>query len=211
MGVSYEIGIMANNRAAKAIDAFFESEDAKKNWSEYERKELSDGSTMYRTWCNNHPSWYKIGKKFLEVIRGFEKSNYEPDALRCIMVSEEGFKEEISNTPGQLFFEDFESSNEINYPVSFEDSGTDDESIAADKAIMDIALNCDREKSSEVMASLLMDDKVSSYEMFEDLASAYHLHGSEYRNGMDLALSILTGHKLVEIAEIVKETVQEEE
>lgn len=203
MGVSYEIGIMAGKNAAKKIDAFFESEDAKKNWSEYERKELSDGSTMYRTWCNNHPSFYSIGKKFLEVIKSFEKSKYEPDALKCIMVSEEGNKDEYSNTPGQLFFEDFDSTNEINYPVSFEDN-TDYDSVAVNDEIQNIAATCDMDISASKLAELLMDDENSTYKMFEELASAYDTGSAEFRKGMDSALSVVTGWNLLSIAKQIE-------
>lgn len=60
--------------------------------------------------------------------------------------------------------------------------------------------DCDKEKTAEIMAELLMDDTVSSYEMFED-ASYDYLHGNaDYRKGMDQAFSILIGHNLSETA-----------
>ncbi len=203
MSCSYEIGVMANKNVALALDKFFESEDAKTNWSRYERKKLSDGTTMYRTWCNNHPSFYSIGKKFLEVLKSFKESELGPDAFKCIMVSEEGSKEEISNVPGQLFYEDFDSANEINYPESFEDS-TDYDSIAVNDEIQNIAAKCDMDTSASKLAELLMDDENSTYKMFEELASAYDSGSAEFRKGMDSALSVVTGWNLLSIAKQIE-------
>lgn len=203
MGVSYEIGIMAGKNAAEKIDAFFNSEDVKENWSEVERKDLSDGSTMYRTWNNNHPSFYPVGKQFLEVIRNLADTDDEDDAYRVLMVSEEGYSEELSNTAGAKIFEEFCSSRKIEYPESFEDN-TDYDLIAVDDEIQNIAAKCDMETSSSKLAEILMDDENSTYKMFEELACDYHNGNSEFRKGMDRALSIVTGWKLLSIAKQIE-------
>lgn len=203
MSISYEIGIMAGKNAAKKIDAFFESEDAKKNWSKYERKELSDGSTMYRTWCNNHPSFYSIGKEFIKVLKNLQESKYGPDAFKCIMVPEEGNRDEYSNIPGRLFFENFDFTNEINYPESFEDN-TDYDSAAVNDEIQNIAAKCDMDTSASKLAELLMDVENPTYKMFEELASAYDSGSVEFRKGMDRALSIVTGWNLLSIAKQIE-------
>ena len=203
MGVSYEIGIMAGKNAAEKINAFFDNEDVKKNWSEVEKKILPDDTTMYRTWTNNHPSWYEVGKKFLEVIRNLADTENEDDAYRVIMVSEEGYTEEYSNTIGQEVFEDFTSSNEINYPQSFIDT-TDYDADAVDEEIQNIAAKCDMETSASKLAELLMDDGNSTYKMFEELASSYHEGNKDYRRGMDDALSVVVGWKLLSIAKQIE-------
>ena len=203
MGVSYEIGIMAGKNAAKEISAFFDLGDVKDKWSEVERKTLSDGFTMYRTWINNHPSWYLVGKKFLEVIKNLADTDNEDDAYRVVMVSEEGYTEEYSNTIGQEVFEDFTSSNEINYPESFADS-TDYDAEAVNEEIQNIAAKCDMDTSAEKLAELLMGDENSTRKMFEELASAYHDGSADFRKGMDRALSIVTGWDLLSIAKQIE-------
>lgn len=63
----------------------------------------------------------------------------------------------------------------------------------------------DIERNSEYMAEVLMDDTVSSYKMFEELASDY-LNGSEdFRRGMDAALIIVTGRSIKTISQTVIE------
>lgn len=57
------------------------------------------------------------------------------------------------------------------------------------------------ETSSTVMAELLMDTDITTYKMFEDLASAYLEANPAARAGIDKACSVLTGYSLPEIAE----------
>lgn len=68
----------------------------------------------------------------------------------------------------------------------------------------------DKEVSADVMADLLMDDSNSSYEMFEELATAYVNHTDEaYRKGLNDACSVLTGYYLERIADDILELTQE--
>ena len=198
MSCTYEIGLMANKKVAEKVDAFIESDEAKKNWGRWDRKVLQDGSTMYRTWQNNHPSWYPVGKKFLELIKSFEESKYEPDAFRCIMISEEGYKEEHSNTPGQLFFEDFDSPYEIQYPETFEAS---DDVDMVKQALID----CDCDASAEVIADAIAQADVSM--SFEALATSYVEGDASFRKGMDNALFNLLGLNMAQIASKVSKEV----
>ena len=193
MGITYEIGIMANKNVADALDEFFESADAKKNWGKYEKKHLADGSTMYKTWAYNHPSWYEIGKKFFATMHEFSSSKIDDDAYRCIMISDEGSSNEYSNDIGQMIFEDFYYSKIINYPESFE--ATDDIS-EIEKALKTSTY----EKSSEVMTVLLTDTDVSTYKTFEDLAGRYICGNSDFRKGIDVALTILLDYNMKEVA-----------
>lgn len=195
MSVLYEIGIMANKNVAEALDEFFESDDAKRNWSKYQKKQLSDGSTMYLTKINNHPSWYEIGKRFLAIFHEFEHSKETDDAYRCILVSDESNRDEYCNIIGLEIFEDFNSAYEINYPETF-----DEDDISGIKKALEAS---DYDKSSVVMADLLMDTDVSTHKMFEDLAGRYLDGNSEFRKGIDAALTILLTFNMKEVAEKV--------
>lgn len=193
MSITYEIGIMANKNVADALDEFFENADAKRNWSKYEKKQLADGSTMFRTWTNNHPSWYEIGKKFLATMHEFSSSKIDDDAYRCIMISDEGSSNEYSNDIGRMIFEDFNYSKIINYPESFE--------AADDISEIETALKASTyDKSSEVMAVLLTDSNVSTYKTFENLAGRYICGNSDLRKGIDVTLTLLLDYNMKEIA-----------
>lgn len=61
-------------------------------------------------------------------------------------------------------------------------------------------LNNDEETKAEKMASLLMDEDISTYKMFDDLAILYKNSSEEKREGIDRTLGILTGFNLAEIA-----------
>ncbi len=190
----YEVGVMANKNVAKALDEFFESAEAKANWSNYERRTLSDGSTMYRSEINNHPSWFKIGQKFLATLHEFQYSKDADDAYRCILVSESGVKDEHSNIPGQEIFDEFDTSNEINYPEDFE---TADSVVQIEQALRD----SDKETSSDVIGSVTAE--ADTWEVFEDLSARYIGGDAKFREGMDAALTIITGYNMAEIAYIV--------
>ncbi len=198
MSQTYEIGIMAGKEVARAIDAFFDTKEAKENWAYHEKKNLKDGSTMYRAEMQNHPSHFPVGRGFLKMLRGFEAFTGEEYAFRCIMISEEGFKDEVSNTIGQQYFEDFTSSNEINYPEEF----SDDEPLYI-KKIREKGETCDEEDASHKMMELLMDTDTKSVDMFERLCHRYVSENSDYQKGMDAALITLLGYNLSEIADMI--------
>ena len=199
MSCSYEIGIMANKNVARALDDFIESE--KEDWSYWERKKLSDGSTMYKTEIRNHPTWFTAGKKFLARLNAFSYSKNKNDAFRCIIVNEEsGSKEEHSNIPGQEYFADFGTLKEINYPESFE-AESDNDVI---NKLVDKRQKCDSQDVAERLFTLLNDDSTPSYAgVFEDWCYSY-IHGTkEFREGLDSAIATLTGHKLSELADMI--------
>ncbi len=64
-----------------------------------------------------------------------------------------------------------------------------------------------RDISAEVMAELLMDDSVTSYEMFEEIE---YIHDEEkYDNEtLDKVLMALTNYNFEEIKEMVKKRVE---
>lgn len=80
------------------------------------------------------------------------------------------------------------------------------------KAIEQVLETIDKDTTAEYMAELLMDDKISSYKMFEELAHDY-LNGNEnVQKGIDRACAILTGWNLSSIAEqLLKENKEQKE
>ena len=61
--------------------------------------------------------------------------------------------------------------------------------------------NSAKDENAELMAGLLMDTDISSYGMFESLASAYIRASEKARAGMDFACRILIGKNMEELAE----------
>lgn len=56
--------------------------------------------------------------------------------------------------------------------------------------------SCDRETSAEVLAEILTDDSIGTYDVVEDLMSAYAKNNADFRAGMDTTLSYLFGCEL---------------
>ena len=65
--------------------------------------------------------------------------------------------------------------------------------------------NVERDTTAEYMSELLMDDTDSTYKMFEELASVYLSGDEKFREGMDIASSILTGWTVPTIAKNIRE------
>ncbi len=63
------------------------------------------------------------------------------------------------------------------------------------------ALDLPRDDTAEVMTELLMDDGVSTYGAFEDLASAYNGATPKERAAMNRVLTILLSYNMSEVAE----------
>ena len=204
MSTSYEIGVMANKNVAKALDDFIGSDIAKENWKYWERKELKDGSTMYKSDINNYPSHYEVGRKFLEVFESFKQSEEIDDAYKLVMSPQENGSSEMGNEIGQSIFEDFSYTNEINYPSEFTTSEEDD----ALSRIRQAHDDCDEEKAASELSDILMDDKIGTYMSFESLAYRYLTENADFKKGMDAALSILLEMNMSELADhMLKEAV----
>ena len=69
----------------------------------------------------------------------------------------------------------------------------------------------DKEESASYLAEVLMDNQISTYGIFEDLASAYINGSEEFRKGMETAVSYITGRHLRELSETVIEMAKEPE
>ena len=77
------------------------------------------------------------------------------------------------------------------------------------ESFIEKGLDVDRDTAAEHMTKLLTDENWTTYKMYESLVSSW-LHGSEeYREGMDEALSILTGWSLKTITKDLLEKMKE--
>lgn len=202
MSYSYEIGLMAGKNVAKKVDDFFANEETKKNWNPVKRIIFEqDDSVLYKTSSDMHLSWFDKGEEFLKLLDSFNYENGKDNAYKCIILADEGCNkvQTIANFAGQEAYEDFDVINSINYPEEL-----NYEADANLQYICNIAVECEYDISADVMSRLLMDDKVSSENMFEDLADAYIYGSEEFRSGLDRAVSILTKYSLVEIARLIE-------
>lgn len=71
----------------------------------------------------------------------------------------------------------------------------------------DVNVIDERDISAEVMAEILMDDKVSTYKMFEELESLYASDQYDKRT-IDVVLMTITNYDLAEIKEMVDERIK---
>lgn len=69
----------------------------------------------------------------------------------------------------------------------------------------EILLKVDNDIVGKEMADMLMDTDISTYDMFEDLVTAYDNGNEDYRKGMNEALKILLWKDLPDIVEYMKE------
>ena len=58
-------------------------------------------------------------------------------------------------------------------------------------------------KKLQIMAEVVADDGVSTYNAFESLADAYISGTDDMRAGIDKTLSLLTGYYMPELAEYI--------
>jgi hypothetical protein len=70
---------------------------------------------------------------------------------------------------------------------------TDEERLILKAATLGVI---DKDDSASYMAELLMDDRWSSYKMYEDIVRLWLGGSEEFRKGIDSALSVLTGWNL---------------
>ncbi len=199
MGQSFEIGIQASKNVVKALDDFLNSSEAKENLRHYDKSPLFDGSAMYRMYMRDHPSWFPIGRSLIATLKSFDTSCDPDDAYKCVMAGDEGGHDSYSNEIGAEMFTDLYQENGINYPESF-DSAKEEERI---EKIRQTRLACDATMASNKLFELLNDKDVSFYEAFEDMSYRYINENADFRNGMDVALSILTKCNMSELSDII--------
>lgn len=68
----------------------------------------------------------------------------------------------------------------------------------------EILYQIDHNKAGEEMSSMLMDEEISTYDMFEDLITAYESGNADFKAGMDKALQILIWKNMEELVEHMK-------
>jgi len=69
----------------------------------------------------------------------------------------------------------------------------------------------DKKESAAYLADIMMDDAISTYGLFEDLAVAYINGSEEFRRGLDTAAKYLTDRSIREMSENVIEMAKERE
>ena len=78
-----------------------------------------------------------------------------------------------------------------------------------EEKIRNLLRDSDYKKSESVMCALLMDPEYKTYKMFEGLALKYIQGSEEFRNGMDAALTEITGYDFNEIVKMIEEKGQD--
>lgn len=69
--------------------------------------------------------------------------------------------------------------------------------------IREVLDKVDKEETAQIMAEVVTDDGVSTYDVFESLADAYISGTEDMRAGIDKTLSLLTGYYMPELAEYI--------
>ena len=69
-----------------------------------------------------------------------------------------------------------------------------------DEKTIDSATYADNTVSAEIMAGILMGGKVSTYGMYDRLATEFLSGTDEFREGLDRAVEIITGESLTSLA-----------
>ncbi len=187
-----EIALQAGKKVAEKIEAHFNS---LKEQLHFEKKAtLTDGSSLYVWSAMWVPYRYDSQQKLLDILASFKNAEDVESAYKLIIQDDEEGFEIRSNTPGEDEFTELYITNELKLPQTEEKK---DLISRIEKALENTTV----EETSEKMAGLLMDDSISTYKMFEDLSSRYLDGSTEFREGMDTALQIITLMSLAEIAE----------
>ncbi len=64
-------------------------------------------------------------------------------------------------------------------------------------------LQTNRDAAAEYMAEVLMDDDISTYKMYEDIASNYLYANDDYRKGVDMVLSVMLNQNFETLTESI--------
>lgn len=73
------------------------------------------------------------------------------------------------------------------------------------KEMMDMLYKVNNDLVAEEMTYMLTDTEIKTYDMFEDLVTAYHYGNEDFRKGMDKVLEILLWKNMEQIAKHIKE------
>lgn len=145
------------------------------------------------------------------VYAGMEDMRYYNDDFtdELIVLMPAGIaKEKLERVADMLFktayhkdvsYEMYRDNPEVN---AFNRYGN--EQYMSDAELVEKALDVsDREETGSYMAEILMDSNVSTYKMFEELASMYLNGNEDVRKGIDMAVSALTERSMRKLSETV--------
>lgn len=136
MGQWYDVGLQAGKIVANAIDAFIASEhkgdNPGENFDPCTRKEISDGSIVYRWQMKWDPYWFEDEGRFVEVLDKFSDANlpdedeiealgleYDDYAYKLVAVGDEGGQDELCNEIGADIFDGLYNACEVTFPDEF--------------------------------------------------------------------------------------------
>ncbi len=206
MSQSFTIGLQAAGNVTREVDAFVATKEAQENFKLLKSKEMSDGSKVYKWEATWRPWNFKVQEKLIAILEKFNDSEDEDDAYKLVALGEDGGYDRRDNIAGNERFTDFGDSPEILFPQEFDESEEQAETVSIINELL--KADYDRDISADELSQIMMGDKVSTYKAFEDLACNY-LHGSaEMKKGIDKALCCLLSYNMKEIAEKVKEAVE---
>jgi hypothetical protein len=206
MSQSFTIGLQTAGNVTKEVDAFVASKEAQENFKLSKSKELRDGSKIYKWEATWQPWNFKVQKKLITILEKFNGSEDEDDAYKLVALGEDGGYDRRDNIAGNERFTDFGDSPEILFPQEFDEYEDQAEAVNILQELL--KADYDRDISSDELQQLMYDDKVTTYKAFEDLSYGY-LHGSvEFRKGIDKALCCLLSFNMKEVAQKIREAVE---
>ena len=96
----FTIGLQTGKNVSKKVNEFIESKDAKENFKIDSKKELRDGTTIYRWYAVWAPWNYKVEKTLIDLLTTFKGSDNEDDAFKLIAVGDDGGHDSMCNDLG---------------------------------------------------------------------------------------------------------------
>ncbi len=211
MGEFYEIGLQTGKKVTENVDAFIlaEHKDKDHNFDPADRRTLSNGSTIYRWYMKWQPYFFEDEKRFIKMLQQFDDDELEniPDdeiedyAYKYVAVGDEGGQDEGGNEIGYEIFDSLYNANAVTFPESFNEC----------KDIIEGYNNVVPDEAAQLMSDLLMDDTVTTCDMYESLCRAYINGNDDVRKGINRALEILTRYKLEDITKRLMEDEDSEE
>ena len=205
MGEMYEIGLQTGRKVTEKVDAFIlaEHKDETNNFDPTDRRTLSNGSTIYRWYMKWCPYYFEDEKRFIEVLQQFDDDALEniPDdeiedyAYKYVAVGDQGGQDECGNEIGQDIFDGLYNACAVTFPESFNEC----------KEVLAGYQKADPDEAAQLMSDLLMDDTVTTCDMYESLCRAFIGGNDDVRKGINRALEILTRYNLEDITKRLME------
>ena len=131
MGEWFQIGLQAGKKAAEKVDVY--NKDMMCTLEG--RKELKNGSVIYK-WCMKwNPGLYKEEEGLIELLKGMDE-NDEDYAYKMVCVGEEGSQDFYSNELGSDIFDELYEDHTVVFPEPFEDKPKRNKNLPAN--IIDI-------------------------------------------------------------------------